>query len=105
MKATTKKALKIIISIIYIIWGIAAPLTAFKAILALDLGAIASAVVGVMMLLAGIFGLMGVKKLKCRLFGIVIFICALIAVVVALPVINWASIITALLAWLYIVCL
>ncbi len=105
MKAGTKKVLKIVISIIYIIWGITAPLTAIKAILDLDLGAIASAVVGIMMLLAGIFGLIGIKKLKCRIFGIVIFVCALIAVVLALPVINWTSIVSALLAWLYIVCL
>ena len=105
MKSGTKHALKILISILYIIWGLFSPISAFRAVLALDVGAIAAAAVGVMMLLAGIFGLMGIKKLKCRIFGIVIFICSILAVVLALPVISWRSIITALLAWLFIACL
>lgn len=105
MKIGTKKVIKIIISIIYILWGIYAPITAFQAILALDVGAIVSATVGVLMLLAGIFGLIGIKKIKCRIFGIVIFIFSLVAIAVSLPAINVSSIITALLAWLFIVCL
>lgn len=105
MKTGTKKIVKILISIVYILWGIFSPITAFQAVLSLDIGAIASAVVGIMMLLAGIFGLIGIKKIKCRIFGIVIFVCALLAVVVALPTLAWQSIITAVLAWLYIVCL
>lgn len=105
MKLGTKKIVKVIISIIYILWGIYSPITAFQAVLALDVGAIASAAVGILMLLAGIFGLIGIKKIKCRIFGIVIFICSLAAVVLALPAISVQSIITALLAWLFIVCL
>ena len=100
-----KKILKIAISILYIVWGLASPLSAISAVMALDIGAIAAAVVGLMMLLAGIFGLIGIKKMKCRIFGIVIFICSVAAVVMALPVISARSIVTAVLAWLFIVCI
>ena len=105
MKSGVKKVVKILISLVYIAWGLFSPISAFEAVLALDVGAIAAAVVGMMMLFAGIFGLIGIKKLKCRIFGIVIFVCSLLAVVLALPVLSWRSIVTAVLAWLFIVCL
>ena len=102
MKKSTKNILRIVISIIYIAWGILSPLSAIQAIIALDLGAILSATVGVLTLLAGIFGLIGIKKTKCRIFGIVIFVFSVISAVVAFSV---SSVITAVLAWLFIVCL
>ncbi len=105
MKKSTKKVWRIIISLLYIIWGLFAPLSAISAVIALDVGAIASATVGVLMLLAGIFGLFGLKPVKCRIFGIIIFICSAVAVVLALPAFSWSSVITAVLAWLFIVCL
>lgn len=105
VKNTTKKAFRVIISIIYIIWGILSPLTLIKSIIALEIPAIVSAIVGVLTLLAGIFGLMDIKKSKCRIFGVIIFIVSLISVIIALPAISIHSIITALLAWLFIVCL
>ncbi len=99
-----KKIVRIIISIIYIIWGITAPLSAINAILALDVAALISAAVGIIMLLAGIFGLIGIKPLKRRLFGIIIFIGAAISVVTSLKTgIHWQPIVTAVMAWLYII--
>lgn len=103
MKSATKGLARVIISILYIIWGIAAPVSALKALIALDLAGIVTASVGVLMLLAGIFGLLGIKKAKVRFFGVVIFVFAMISVVLALPTINFTSIITAILAWLFIV--
>lgn len=105
MKKSTRNVLKILISIIYIIWGIYSPIQAFGAVIALDIGAMISAAVGILTLLAGIFGLFGLKKEKCRIFGIIIFLFSLIGAVVALPSINVSSIITAILAWLFIICL
>ena len=105
MKNGTKSVLRVVISIVYIIWGLWSPISAIKAIIALDVGAIISATVGVLTLLAGIFGLLGVKKNKCRVFGIVIFIGAIVGVVFALPAISVNSIINAVLAWLFILCL
>jgi len=105
MKNSTKNVLKILISIIYIIWGIYSPIQAFGAVVALDIGAMISAGVGILTLLAGIFGLFGMKKEKCRIFGIIICVFSIVGVVFALPAINFSSIITALLAWLFIVCI
>lgn len=104
MKKNTKNVLKVIISIIYIIWGIYAPIQALQAVIALNVSAMISAGVGILTLLAGIFGILGLKKGKCRVFGIIIFIFSLVGVITALPAINVSSIITALLAWLFIVC-
>lgn len=103
MKKAAKFVLKKVISVIYILWGIAAPLTALKAALAFDVSALISAGVGVLMLLAGILGLIGLKKLKCRIFGIIIFVFAIAGVITALPALSVNSIVTAVLAWLFII--
>ena len=105
MKKGTKTLVRIIISIVYICWGIYAPMTALNAIVALDISALIGAGVGLLTLAAGIFGLLGMKRFKCRIFGLVIFVASVIAVVTALPTISAHSIITAVLAWLYIVCI
>ena len=105
MKKGTKNVLKVLISIVYIVWGLFSPLTAIDAIISLNVGAIAAAAVGVLTLLAGVFGLMGIKKNKCRVFGVILFVLSFVAVVLALPAINWRSIVTAVLAWLFIACI
>ncbi len=99
-----KKIAHIIISILYIVWGIGAPLSAINAILSLDVAALISAAVGVIMLLAGIFGLLRIKPLKRRIFGLVIFVGAVLSLVVSLKSgIQWQPIVTAVMAWLYII--
>ena len=105
MKKGTKNVLRIVISIVYILWGIYSPISAIQAVRALNVSALIPAAVGVLMLFAGIFGLFGMKKIKCRIFGIIIFVFSLVAVITALPTISANSIITALLSWLFIVCL
>ena len=105
MKKETKSVLRVVISLVYIIWGILSPVTAIKAILALDVGAIASAAVGILMLIGGVCGLINVKKKACRLIGVVLFLLSAVAVALALPTISVQFIITAILAWLFIVCL
>ena len=106
MKKSTKKILKVVISILYIIWGITAPLTAIGAILAFDLSALIGAAVGVLMLLAGIFGLFGIKSDKCKLFGAIIFIGAAVSFVLSIlgGGFAWSNIVSAILAWLFITC-
>ena len=105
MKKGTKNVLRVVISIVYIVWGLWSPISAFKAVLALDMGAIISAAVGVITLLAGIFGLLGAKKSMCRTMGVIIFIGAIVAIVFALPTINVNAIVNAILAWLFIACI
>ena len=105
MKKSTRSILRLIISIVYIIWGIASPLTLLKSVLALDVSAILGAMVGVITLLAGVFGLLGIKKDKCRIFGVIIFVLAVISFVTALPSVSVNSIVNGILAWLFITCL
>ena len=99
-----KKFARILVSILYIIWGITAPLTAWNALVHLDVAAMISAAVGIIMLLAGIFGLFGIQTAKRRVFGIIILVLALFSVVTSLQ--NgylWQPIVSALLAFLYII--
>lgn len=109
MKNSTRKILRVVISILYIIWGLASPIAAFNAILALNVAAMASAAVSLMMLLAGVFGLLGMKKSICRLFGVILFILAVLACIPVLLAFNLTALIsnlvTAVLAWFFIVCL
>ena len=107
MNKSTKNILRIVISILYIIWGIAAPITAINAILAFDIAAIIGAAVGILMLLAGIFSLLGIKSEKCKLFGLVIFAGAAVSFVLSLigGTFAWGSIVSAALAWLFIICI
>lgn len=105
MKKTTKSLVRLIISIVYIIWGIASPLTLIKSVLALNVSAILGAAVGIITLLAGVFGLLGIKKDKCRIFGVIIFVLAIVSFATALPSISFNSIVNGVLAWLFITCL
>ena len=106
-----KKVLHIIISIVYIIWGIGAPLTLIKSLASLDLASLASigtlisVATGMVMLFAGIFGLLRIKPLKRRLLGIFIFVLALAGVVTSVigGGFSWQALLQALMAWAYIV--
>ena len=109
MKKSTKVLLRLVISIVYIIWGIAAPLSLLKSVLALNFSAILSAALGVLTLLAGVFGLLGIKKKHARIFGVVLFVLAVLSVVSAIASLSFGAlaqpIINAILAWLFIICI
>lgn len=103
MKSVTRGLTRVIISILYIIWGIMSPIAAIKSLLELNLAGVVTAAVGVLMLIAGFFGLLGIKRAKVRAFGVIIFVAAIISIILSLPTINIISIITAVLAWLFII--
>ena len=106
-----KKVLHVIISIVYIIWGIGAPLSLVKSLATLDLasltsiGTLISVATGLVMLLAGILGLLRIKPLKRRLLGVLILVLALAGVVTSLVGggFSWQAVLQALMAWAYIV--
>ncbi len=100
-----KKVIHVIISLLYIIWGIGAPLTAIRSVVDLNIPMMLTAVTGIIMLLAGIFGLFRIKPLKRRLFGVIIFVLAAVSAVTSLMGghLAWQSIIQALMAWAYII--
>ena len=105
MKKTTKKIVHVIISLIYIIWGIGAPLTALNAIIDLNPAALLSAATGLIMLIAGVLGLLRLKPIYRRVLGIIIFVLAASSAVTSLAggSLAWQAIIQAVMAWFYIV--
>ena len=103
MKSTTRGLIRVLISILYIVWGILAPVSAIKSLIALDPGGIVTAAVGVLMLIAGFFGLLGIKRAKVRTFGVIIFVVAAVSIALSLPNVNVISIVAAVLAWLFII--
>ena len=104
-KKSTQNIVHVIISIIYIIWGIYSPLSVLKAIIDLDMAALLGAAVGVVTLIAGILGLFQLKPAVRRVMGINIFVLAALSVITSLSAGNiyWQGILQAILAWLYII--
>lgn len=104
-KKSTQNIVHVIISIIYIIWGIYSPLSVLKAIISLDMAALLGAAVGVVTLIAGILGLFQLKPAIRRVLGIIIFVLAALSIITSLSAdhIYWQGILQAILAWLYII--
>ena len=104
-KKSTQNIVHVIISIIYIIWGIYSPLSVLKAIISLDMAALLGAAVGVVTLIAGILGLFQLKPAIRRVLGIIIFVLAALSIITSLSADNiyWQGILQAILAWLYII--
>ena len=99
MKAKTKNILRIVISILYLIWGVGSVILAFKSLLALDLGGILSAAAGVIMFIAGLLGLLKVKPGVCRICAIITFVLAVVGAILHFSI---GAVVTAVLAWLFI---
>ena len=70
-----------------------------------SIGTLISVATGLVMLFAGIFGLLRIKPLKRRLLGIFIFVLALAGVVTSVigGGFSWQALLQALMAWAYIV--
>ena len=106
-----KKIIHVIISLLYIVWGIGAPLTFVKNILDLNFGSILSidtlllVATSLIMLIAGILGLFRLRPIYRRLLGVIIFILAAVSAATSLAGghIAWQAILQAVMAWLYIV--
>ena len=70
-----KKVIHIIISLLYIVWGIGAPLTFVKSLANLDfesilsIGTLLSVATGLLMLIAGILGLFRLRPIYRRILG------------------------------------
>ncbi len=111
MKKATKKVIHIIISLVYIIWGIGAPLSFVKNLAGLNfesilsIGTLLSVATGLIMLIAGILGLFRLRPIYRRLLGFIIFVLAAASAVTSLMGGNiaWQAILQAVMAWLYIV--
>ena len=100
-----KTFLRIVTSIVYIAWGIFSPLSALEAVMALSIPALISAGVGILMLVAGVLGLVGLKKNKRRIFAIVILVMSALPIITALPAFSATSLITVAVSVLYLLCI
>lgn len=100
-----KTFLRIVTSIIFIVWGIYSPLSALDAIMSLNVSALISAGVGVLMLIAGVLGLIGIKKNKRRIFAIIILVMSVLPMITALPAFSLSALITVAVSVLYLLCI
>lgn len=105
------EVIRIVVSIIYIVLGVSSVITAWDALVRLDFSSdlpeLISTAVGVMMFLSGVLGLARVRLGACRFCGIIIFIASTVSFILAIVRGGaWDnSLVQALLAWLFIVCI
>lgn len=80
MKLRTKLLLCLVIVLGCVVWSVVSPASDWNAILALDASAIASLVATILMLLAAVLILIGLKKITCCLFTVILIAVAVLAV-------------------------
>ena len=112
MSASKTNSCRIVISLIYIVMGIDSLIpsieAALRSALELDIIGILTASVGILMLLAGLFGILDVKRGVCRTMGIIIFAVSAFMFVWSLlkgKGYQRDGLIGAALAWLFIICI
>ena len=105
MKKGLKIFFRIIISLLYLAWGALTVKGVVDEWAGFDGALLLVGLVGVLTFFAGVFGLLGIKKLRCRIWGIVIFVTSVVSIVAALPDIEWSSVVSAAIAWLFILCI
>ncbi|MCQ2354949.1 MAG: hypothetical protein MJ102_07620 [Clostridia bacterium] len=121
-KKNKDNIIRIVISIIYIVLGAGSILDTvhtafgsgsvqktFEIIFAMDLASILTAVVGVIMFIAGIMGLCRINSSVCHTLGVFIFVAAGISLIWTIIEKNYSGLMTplvqTLLSWLFIACI
>ena len=106
MAANKKNITRVLVSIIFVAYGISSVIEAFRALLDLDLLGILGCALGIIMFITGILGLLKTQIKVCRVLGIII--CVLSALQFALSLAGGAfavqMLVQALLAWIYFDC-
>ena len=104
--ASKKNITRILISVIFIVYGISSVFTAFSALLDLDILGVLGCALGLLMFAMGIFGFIRSQITVCRVLGVIV--CILSAINFAAALVGGAfdvqSLVTALLAWIYFDC-
>lgn len=104
--ASKRNITRVLISIIFIAYGVSSVLLALKAVLALELAAVLGCALGILMFVTGILGLFRTQIKTCRVLGIII--CVLAALKFAMGLAGGAFqvdlLVQALLAWIYFDC-
>lgn len=104
--AGKRNVTRILISIIFIAYGVSSVITAIRAMFGLDLALVLGCALGILMFATGICGLFGVKIKVCRVLGVIVCILSALKVAVALAGGAFAvdCLVQALLAWIYFDC-
>lgn len=101
-KAKTRNVFRIIVSIIFIIYGVFAAVSALKGI-SLSLSWALEAAIAAIVLIAGILGITKTNYNKCRVLGIIILILAIVSFVLSGFPIALTPILSIVLPILYII--
>ncbi len=113
MKSTTKNVFRVVVSLIFIVLGLSSAVAALPGLLGdladLQFHAIWSFAFDVVMFLAGLLGLLKMKRSTCVVFAVIIFIGFAIAAVSGIaanaPILTVAfAAAKAVIAWLFIGC-
>lgn len=104
--AGKKNITRILISIIFIVYGVSSVFTAFSALLKLDILGVLGCALGLLMFAMGIFGFIKSQLTVCRVLGVIVCILSAINFAAALAggAFDVQSLVTALLAWIYFDC-
>lgn len=97
---------RIVVSLIYICTGVGNIIAVVQGGLG-STAQILTLVLGILLVGAGLFGLLHIKRVFCKICGIVLFVLAMVLLVNQLGsgMINTATLTQALIAWLFILCI
>ncbi|MBQ8140830.1 MAG: hypothetical protein IJ038_03940 [Clostridia bacterium] len=104
--AKKKNLTKILISLVFIAFGIDSVVRAFEFLLDLEIGGILSCALGLVMFITGIVGLCKVKADVCRVLAIIVCILSAASFIMGLLSLSFQTqmLVQALLAWVYFDC-
>ncbi len=113
MKSSSRNLLRIIVSVVFIALGLASAIPGvigiLKALPAIHLYVILAVAFDVVMFLAGLLGLMKMKKSVCVVLSVILFVGFAVSAVSAIfanaPILDVVfAIVKAVIAWFYIGC-
>ena len=104
--AKSKNATRVIISIIFIAYGVDGVVRALKKLLEFDLLGVVSCALGILMFITGIFGILKSQIKVCRALGVIVCILSAFNFILALAGGAFVTqmLVQALLAWIYFDC-
>ena len=106
MAKNTANLTRVLISLVFIAYGIDSFIRALEFLMDLEIGGILSCAVGVLMFITGIMGLFKVKKEACRVMAVIVCVLSAANFITALLGLTFQTqmLVQALLAWVYFDC-
>ncbi len=106
MAGSKRNVTRILISIIFIAYGVDSVIRALQALVALDIAGVVACALGIVMFITGILGLFRASITACRVLGVIICVLSALSFAVSLAGGAFATeaLVQALLAWLYFDC-